>query len=84
MVTVSPAGRSSVMGELEPRSTVRDARQPTTSPETGSQPSFYPATIEPRFRYNQAFLSSYAIPPGVLMMQLIMIPAMSDTASSPP
>jgi ribosome-dependent ATPase len=44
--------------------------------ETGSAPSFYPATIEPRFRYNQAFRSSYAIPPGVLMMQLIMIPAM--------
>lgn len=44
--------------------------------ETGNIPSFYPASIEPRFRYNQAFLSSYAIPPGVLMMLLIMIPAM--------
>lgn len=44
--------------------------------ETGSAPSFYPASIETRFRYNQAFRSSYAIPPGVLMLLLIMIPAM--------
>tara|TARA_R110000787_G_scaffold181008_3_gene293150 strand:- start:84473 stop:87238 length:2766 start_codon:yes stop_codon:yes gene_type:complete len=44
--------------------------------ETGTIPSYYPATIEPRFRYNQSFRSQYAIPPGVLMMMLIMIPAM--------
>jgi len=44
--------------------------------ENGERPSFYPATIEPRFRYNQAFRSQYAIPPGVLMMLLIMIPSM--------
>ncbi|MDF2368174.1 MAG: ribosome-associated ATPase/putative transporter RbbA [Sneathiella sp.] len=44
--------------------------------ETGEIPGFYPAIVEPRFRYNQAFRSQYAIPPGVLMMQLIMIPAM--------
>ena len=44
--------------------------------EAGEIPAFYPATIEPRFRYNQAFRSQYAIPPGVLMMLLIMIPAM--------
>jgi ribosome-dependent ATPase len=44
--------------------------------ETGLAPDLYPASIEPRFRYNQAFRSSYAIPPGVLMMQLVMIPAM--------
>lgn len=44
--------------------------------ETGEVPSFYPATVEPRLRYNQAFRSQYAIPPGVLMMLLIMIPAM--------
>ena len=44
--------------------------------ETGTIPGFYPATVEPRFRYNQAFRSQYAIPPGVLMMLLIMIPAM--------
>ncbi|MZR30758.1 ribosome-associated ATPase/putative transporter RbbA [Sneathiella litorea] len=44
--------------------------------ESGEIPSYYPATVEPRFRYNQAFRSQYAIPPGVLMMLLIMIPAM--------
>ncbi|SET71935.1 ribosome-associated ATPase/putative transporter RbbA [Oceanicella actignis] len=35
-----------------------------------------PYAFEPRFRYNQAFESRKAIPPGVLMMQLIMVPAM--------
>jgi len=35
-----------------------------------------PFRLETRFRYNQAFLSSAAIPPGVMMMQLVMIPAM--------
>ncbi|MET4130505.1 ribosome-associated ATPase/putative transporter RbbA [Roseovarius sp. MBR-6] len=44
--------------------------------ETGVPPPAEPATVEPRFRYNQAFLSRHAIPPGVLMMLLIMIPAM--------
>jgi len=44
--------------------------------ETGAPPPAGPASVEPRFRYNQAFLSQYAIPPGVLMMLLIMIPAM--------
>lgn len=44
--------------------------------ETAVVPGYYPATVEPRFRYNQAFRSQYAIPPGVLMMLLIMIPAM--------
>ncbi|NHQ75410.1 ribosome-associated ATPase/putative transporter RbbA [Roseovarius gahaiensis] len=44
--------------------------------ETGQRPGLYPATIEPRFRYNQSFDSAYAIPPGVLMMMLIMIPTM--------
>ncbi|MFO7757675.1 MAG: ribosome-associated ATPase/putative transporter RbbA [Roseovarius sp.] len=44
--------------------------------ETGEVPDLYPATIEPRFRYNQSFDSAYAIPPGVLMMMLIMIPTM--------
>jgi ribosome-dependent ATPase len=43
---------------------------------TGQVPDLYPATIEPRFRYNQSFDSAYAIPPGVLMMMLIMIPTM--------
>jgi ribosome-dependent ATPase len=44
--------------------------------ETGTTPSAYPAQIETRFRYNQAFLSVYAISPGVLMMQLVMFSAM--------
>jgi ribosome-dependent ATPase len=39
-----------------------------------SAPPF--ATIETRFRYNQAFLSRYAISPGILMMQLIMFSTM--------
>jgi ribosome-dependent ATPase len=34
------------------------------------------ASIETRFRYNQAFLSRYAISPGVLMMQLILFATM--------
>jgi ribosome-dependent ATPase len=40
--------------------------------ETGSVPNLSPADIETRFRYNQAFLSIYAISPGVLMMLIIM------------
>jgi len=44
--------------------------------ETGRVPDRQPAEIEPRFRYNQSFDSAYAIPPGVLMMMLIMIPTM--------
>lgn len=44
--------------------------------EQGELPVLSQATVEPRFRYNQAFRSKYAIPPGVLMMLLIMIPAM--------
>ncbi|SDF98081.1 ribosome-dependent ATPase [Onishia taeanensis] len=41
----------------------------------------YPASVEPRLRYNQAFVSQHAIPPGVLMMLLIMIPAMLTALS---
>ncbi|MGC9369563.1 MAG: ribosome-associated ATPase/putative transporter RbbA [Paracoccaceae bacterium] len=44
--------------------------------ETGLIPYSDAVDIEPRFRYNQAFRSTYAIPPGVLMMMLIMIPTM--------
>lgn len=44
--------------------------------ETGAGATRTPATVETRFRYNQAFRSAYAIPPGVLMMLLIMIPSM--------
>ncbi|MCK9912579.1 hypothetical protein MXD81_25720, partial [Microbacteriaceae bacterium K1510] len=39
--------------------------------ETGAVPQFSPADIEARFRYNQAFLSIYAISPGVLMMLIV-------------
>ncbi|MFG6160697.1 ribosome-associated ATPase/putative transporter RbbA [Halomonas sp. 1390] len=49
--------------------------------ETGERSRYYPATVVPRFRYNQAFRSQYAIPPGVLMMLLIMIPAMLTALS---
>lgn len=35
-----------------------------------------PFRLEIRFRYNQEFRSTAAIPPGVMMMQLVMIPAM--------
>ncbi|MEQ9491329.1 MAG: ribosome-associated ATPase/putative transporter RbbA [Alphaproteobacteria bacterium] len=44
--------------------------------ETGISPVYDLADIEPRFRYNQAFISAHAIPPGVLTMMLIMIPTM--------
>ncbi len=43
------------------------------APDAATGPPF---RLETRFRYNQAFLSSAAIPPGVMMMQLVMIPAM--------
>ncbi|SDF87392.1 ribosome-associated ATPase/putative transporter RbbA [Thalassobaculum litoreum] len=44
--------------------------------ETGHAAALPPVTVETRFRYNQAFRSTDAIAPGVLMMLLIMIPAM--------
>lgn len=44
--------------------------------ETGTPPKQPPVNLEIRFRYNQAFLSVYAITPGILMMALILIPAM--------
>lgn len=44
--------------------------------ETGEASSPYPAEIGVRFRYNQSFLSIYAIAPGVLMMMLIMFGTM--------
>jgi ribosome-dependent ATPase len=40
--------------------------------ETGSVQQLSPVNIEARFRYNQAFLSIYAISPGVLMMLIVM------------
>ena len=44
--------------------------------ETGNTPSHYPADIETRFRYNQAFLSVFAISPGVLMLLMYMFSTM--------
>ncbi|WP_372890539.1 ribosome-associated ATPase/putative transporter RbbA [Rhodosalinus sp.] len=44
--------------------------------ETGRRPDPRPVAIEPRFLYNQSFDSARAIPPGVMMMMLIMIPTM--------
>ncbi|MBK5934792.1 ribosome-dependent ATPase [Rhodovulum imhoffii] len=44
--------------------------------ESGTTPVLSSARVVPRFRYNQSFESAYAIPPGVLMMMLIMIPTM--------
>ncbi len=44
--------------------------------ETGGVPPVYPAEIATRFRYNQAFLSIYAISPGILMMLMIMFGSM--------
>jgi ribosome-dependent ATPase len=44
--------------------------------ETGTAGTLYPAEIETRFRYNQAFLSRYAMSPGVLMMLIILFSAM--------
>jgi ribosome-dependent ATPase len=44
--------------------------------ETGAAPDLSPAEIETRFRYNQAFLSIYAISPGILMMLIIMFCSM--------
>lgn len=43
---------------------------------TGQPVSVNPVTIETRFRYNQAFKSTYAITPGVIMLLCILIPAM--------
>jgi len=43
------------------------------SPETPAAPA--PADIQARFRYNQAFLSVFAIVPGTIMLLLLFIPA---------
>ncbi len=44
--------------------------------EYGDLPVRLPILVEPRFRYNQAFRSVYAITPGTIMLMLILIPAM--------
>ena len=43
---------------------------------TGTEAEILPADIETRFRYNQAFKSTHAITPGVIMILCILIPAM--------
>ena len=55
---------------------VQDFLRELSRHATGHATSPYPASIETRFRYNQAFLSLNAIAPGALMMLLIMVPAM--------
>lgn len=49
------------------------AERGATSPLPATRPLL---SIQPRFRYNQAFRSSVAILPGVMMLILIVIPAM--------
>ena len=44
--------------------------------QTGQPVSVSPVSIETRFRYNQAFKSTYAITPGVIMLLCVLIPAM--------
>ena len=39
-------------------------------------PAGLPVSVEPRFVYNQEFLSIYVMTPGVLMLTMILIPAM--------
>ena len=43
---------------------------------SGAGAQVLPADIETRFRYNQAFKSTHAIAPGVIMLLCILIPAM--------
>lgn len=42
----------------------------------GARPQIGPVGLEPRFRYNQSFKSTYAITPGVIMLLCVLIPAM--------
>ncbi|MFI4898209.1 MAG: ribosome-associated ATPase/putative transporter RbbA [Phycisphaerales bacterium JB059] len=42
---------------------------------TGHATPALPVDIEPRFRYNQAFKSIYAIVPSVIMLSLVLIPS---------
>lgn len=42
---------------------------------TGTQTPLSPVSIEPRFRYNQAFKSVNAMVPNVIMLMLVLIPA---------
>ncbi|RDC71094.1 ATP-binding cassette domain-containing protein [Rhodovulum sp. 12E13] len=54
----------------------RDFLAEAAERETGLRPDPFPVSIEPRFLYNQTFDSARAIPPGVLMLMLVMIPTM--------
>ena len=49
--------------------------------ETGGERVAQPAQVETRFRYNQAFLSVYAISPGVLMLLMYMFSTMLTALS---
>ncbi len=42
---------------------------------TGRETEPYPITIEPRYRYNQAFKSVNAMVPSVIVLMLVLIPA---------
>ncbi len=42
----------------------------------GYMPAFAPATIEPRFLYNQEFRSVFALAPGLIMIFVVMFSAM--------
>ncbi|CAA0099955.1 Ribosome-associated ATPase [Starkeya nomas] len=42
---------------------------------TGKETEPYPITIEPRYRYNQAFKSVNAMVPSVIVLMLVLIPA---------
>ena len=44
--------------------------------QVGQAPLTQTASVETRFRYNQAFKSTHAIAPGVIMLLCILIPAM--------
>jgi ribosome-dependent ATPase len=62
------------------RGYVEGVAQAYAAEEAARQPlatvAGFPARIEMRFRYNQAFRSVYAILPGIIMLMLVLIPAM--------
>ena len=67
--TRAETGRGYVQG------VIADHLRDVVRRETGAALTAAPL-VEPRFRYNQAFRSQFAIPPGVLMLVMMMIPAM--------
>ena len=52
-----------------------------TMRRTGVKSSGLPVIIETRFRYNQAFMSVYAIVPSVIMLMLVLIPAINTAVA---